>query len=277
MAAAITLLVISISVPRGVAQGVEFPTLYDDFHGAQIDPSQWAPVGSPGAFATGYEMSIGQDVSVGRLTMAVQAYGNVGSPAPPPDDPQGVMTLRMPNARAAAVIGIQATARIEDVNTTGCAAAQPGRSRARLQAWLFRDGPTPPNPFDFTRVVAANNQIFSFANDPPGTLRVRFVAFRCLDPNCDTDTTLGSGAFQDITIGQDTTLSIELDAANNRIIFTKDDEMPQFVTPVSTMQINTDLGPLHNKRLQVQHFLETCPERAQGFIAASFENFRTKP
>lgn len=81
--AAITMLATLIRVPEGVAQAVPFPTLYDDFRGAQIDPARWAPI------ARGYEMSINQEE--GQLGMTLQAYGNVGSPAPPPDDPQGLI------------------------------------------------------------------------------------------------------------------------------------------------------------------------------------------
>ncbi len=267
--AAITMLATLISVPEGVARAVPFPTLYDDFRGAQIDPARWAPV-----FARGYEMSIGQEE--GQLNLALRATGNVGSPAPPPDDPQGFINMNMTNAAAAAAIGIQVTARIEDVKTTGCPPTEPSRSFVGLQAFFFRDGPNPPNPFDFTGVVIARNQVVAFAGLPPGTLRVRFSTGRCLDFNCDTEVDLGFGGFRDVTVEQDATLGIELDAANNRIIFTKDDET-QFVNNVSAHQINTNLGPLHVKRLRARHFLETCPTRPQGFIEASFQNFRIKP
>ena len=275
---AITTLAISLSVPRGmavprgvspaptrtpIAQAVPFPTLYDDFHGAQIDPDRWAPVR-----AAGYEMSIGQDVSVGRLSMALKAYG-IGP------SPQGFINLGMTNPAVATAIGIQVTTRIDDVNTTGCASTELGQSRAGLNAPFFRDGPNPANPFDQTGVVVAVSGLRVFADQV--TIQSRFFAVRCLDFNCNGEFLLGGGTFQDVALGQDATLGIELDAANNQIIFTKDDEAPQFVTNVSSNQINTDLGPLHFKRVQAIHFLETCPTQSQGFIAASFENFRIKP
>lgn len=256
-------MVMLIGVPNDVAQAVTFPTLYDDFHGVQIDPARWAT-----SFNGGYERSLGLDPTVGRLTMSVQAYG-IGP------SPQGFINLGMTNAAAAAAVGVQATVRIDDVITTGCASTQPGQSRASLNAPLFRDGPTPANQFDRTGVVAAVSGLRVLADQD--IINARFFAVRCLDFNCFDEFFLGGGNFQDVALGQDATLGIELDAANNRIIFTKDAELPQVVTNVSTIQINTNLGPLNFKRVQVIHFLEVCPTRAQGFIAASFENFRIKP
>jgi hypothetical protein len=257
------------SAPKKVARAGPFPTLYDDFHGTQIDPDRWAR-----SVANGYEMSQGLDPTVGRLMMSVQAYGDVGAPGP--SFFQGRVHLFMTNAKAASTIGIQVTAKVEDVNVTGCGSAEPSASQARIHALFFRDGPTPPNPNDETGVVYAVNRITALADLPPGTLRVNFFAFRCLDANCDTDAGLGGGVFQNATLGQDVTLGMELDAANNRIIFTKDAET-QFINNVSANQINTNLGPLHRKGIRVVHRLEICPERAEGFIAASFENFRVKP
>ncbi len=254
------MLVILISVPKEVVEAVTFPTLYDDFHGAQIDPARWAPVR-----AGGYERSIGQDD--GRLEMALQAYG-IGP------SPQGFINLGMTNAAAATAIGIQVTVRIDGFKTTGCAATPPGQSRAGLNAPLFRDGPNPANPFDQTGVVVAVNGLRVLADQ--NTVGAVFFTVRCLDFNCDTEFFIGGGAFRGVTLEQDATLGIELDATNNRVIFTKDDET-QFVNNVSAHQINTNLGPLHFKRVQAIHFLAACPTRAQGFIAASFQNFRIKP
>ena len=276
LVAVIAVLVISISALGGVAQGVPFPTLYDDFHGAQIDPGLWRTSG-----ANGYELSRGLDPSVGRLLMSVQAYGPVALSGPLVFG-TGRNNLFMVNASAAAALGIQVTTRIENVNVTGCASADPGRALTGLGAELFRDGPNPPNPFDSTGVVEAFIHLVVFANQADQTVAgVRFGADRCLDFNCDTDTDLGGGSFLDVPVGQDATLGIELVPdpvpGNTKIIFTKDDEPPQVLTNVAMNQTNTNLGPLHDKWNRMRVHLETCPTRAQGFIAASYENYRTTP
>ena len=274
--ATVATVVILIGVPNDVAEAVTFPTLYDDFHGVQIDPARWAT-----SFNNGYEMSQGLDPTVGRLLMSVQAYGNV-APSGPLVFGAGRTNLSMVIPAAATVRGIQVTTRIEDVNVTGCNSLDPGRALAGLHATLFRDGPNPPNPNDFTGIVEAVIQLVVFAPQADQTVvGVRFFADRCLDFNCDNDVGLGGGAFLDIPVGQDATLSIELVPdpvvpANTRIIFTKDAET-QTITNVASTQINTNLGNLHIKRVRTRVHLETCPTRAQGFISASFGNFRTLP
>src|SRR5207302_643057 len=256
----------SLAAPKGMANVVTFPTLYDDFRSEQIDPNRAAT-----ARASGYEMGIRQDD--GRLKMALQNYGN---------GPLGFINLGMTTVAAAAATGIQVTARIERVHTTGCGSAQPGQSRAGLNAPLFRDGPDIANPNDSTGVVTAVNGLRVLANHT--AIEAVFFAIRCQDFDCNKEFFLGGGTFHDVgrrSDGDDeeerrATLGTELDAAHNRVIFTKDDEIG-VVDNASANQINTNLGPLQFKRLQVIHFLETCPTQVKGFISASFENFRTKP
>jgi hypothetical protein len=264
------------AVPKKVARAGPFPTLYDDFHGAQIDPGRWRTSG-----ANGYELSRGLDQTVGRLTMSMQAYGNVASSGPLLFG-AGRNNLFMVNASAAAALGIQVTTRIDDVDVTGCASTDPGRALTGLAAELFRDGPNPPNPNDYTGIVEAFIQLVVFANQADQTVAgVRFFADRCLNFNCDADVFLGGGSFLDVPVGQDATLGIELVPdpipANTKIIFTKDAEPAQVVPNVAQNQTNTNLGILHDKWSRLRVHLETCPTRAQGFIKASYENFRTTP
>lgn len=178
--------------------------------------------------------------------------------------------------RPASATAIQVTTRVDEVTTTGCGSSEPSRTQARIVGNFFRDGPTPSNPFDNTGVVLAVNQIVSRPEFPTGTLVANFFASKCLDFNCDTDVDIGFGGFITVAPKQDVTLGIELDAATNRLIFTKDAET-QVIPNVAAFQINTDLQALHFKAIDVRHRLETCPTRAMGFVDVSFTNFRIKP
>ncbi len=260
--------------PKGLAQAVTFPTLYDDFKTDRIDPNRW-----PMVFARGHEMFVAQG---GRLIIELRGYGLVGT-GPMPFEPAGRVFIGMPDAAAAAARGIQATINVKEFNVTGCGAVvDRSRVAARILAVLFRDGPNPnpSNPDDQTGIVEAVIQLQAFPFLPPNTLQVSFFADRCGDSICSDalDVDLGFGRFQNTTTGQDVTVGIELDASNNRIIFTKDNETLQTISYPPTFVVNTN--PTQTRLLKAMHMrhrLETCPTRAQGFMSASFAEFRTKP
>ncbi len=272
--AIVILSVIVAQAPKGLAQEVTFPTLYDDFLTDRIDPTRW-----PLVLARGHEMFVAQQ---GRLIIELQAYGLVGT-GPMPFFPSGRVGIAMAEAAAAAASGIQATINVKAFNVTGCGTVgDPSRVSARIFAVLFRDGPNPnpSNPDDQTGIVEAVIQLQAFPFLPPNTLRAQFGADRCGDSVCSDalDVDLGFGRFQDVTIGQAVTVGIELDALNNRIIFTKDNETLQTISYPPTFVVNTDPTQTRPfKAMVVRHRLETCPTRAQGFMSASFKEFRTKP
>ncbi len=272
--AIVILSVIIAQAPKGLAQAVTFPTLFDDFKTFQIDPTRW-----PKVFARGHEMFVAQG---GHLVIELQAYGLVGT-GPMPFEASGRVFMGMADAAAAAARGIQATINVKAFRVTGCGNVDdPSRVSARIYAILFRDGPNPnpSNPDDLTGIVEAILQLQAFPFLPPNTLRVQFSADRCGDSICSDalDVFLGGGRFQDATIGQYVTVGIELDALNNRIIFTKDNETLQTIPYPPTFVVNTDPTQTRlSKAVNVRHRLETCPTRAQGFMSASFFEFRTTP
>ncbi len=272
--AVVILSVIVAQAPKGLAQAVTFPTLFDNFSADRIDPTRWPLVN-----ARGHEMSVSQ--GNGRLFIELQAYGPVGTD--PTFQPRGRVFIGMPDAAAAAARGIQATINVKAFTVTGCGAVDdPSRVAARIIAVLFRDGanPNPSNPDDQTGVVEAVIQLQAFPFLPPNTLAVSFFADRCGDSICSDalDVDLGFGRFQNTTTRQDVTVGIELDALNNRIIFTKDNETLQTISYPPTFVVNTDPTQTRlNKAMNVRHRLETCPTRAQGFMSALFAEFRTKP
>jgi hypothetical protein len=272
--AVVILSVIVAQAPKGLAQAVTFPTLFDNFSAERIDPARW-----PIVVARGHEMSVSQED--GRLLIELQANGLVGT-GPMPPEPSGRVAIAMAETAAAAARRIQATINVQEFNVTGCGSVDQSRVAARIIAILFRDGanPNPSNPDDQTGVVEAVIQLQAFPFLPPNTLRVSFFADRCGDSICSDalDVDLGSGRFQDVTTGRDVTVGIELDALNNRIIFTKDNETLQTVSYPPTFVVNTDPTQTRPfKAIVVRHRLETCPTRAQGFMSAQFAQFRTKP
>ncbi len=178
--------------------------------------------------------------------------------------------------RPASATGIQVTTRLEDVKTTGCGSSEPSRTQVRLSGNFFRDGPPPANPRDNTNIVFAVSQIVSVPGLPADTLLANFFADRCLDFDCNDSVNLGFASFVNVAPKEDVTLGIELDAANNRFIFTKDSET-HVLSNIAADRVNTILQDLDSKGIMVRHRLETCLTRAVGFVAASFSNFRIKP
>lgn len=264
MVAAVVIMVIA----QAPVQAVPFAYLYDDFNDNRIDPDRWQIIRP-----SGYEMTV-EEVR-GRLKLELREYGEVRTG---PSTIPGNIWVVMANDAAAAAVGIQTTVRIEDREVTGCGDAGRGRVRARMFADLFRAGSNPGNIYDYTNVVEALFQITARSEDPKSVLKVSWVAERYIDPAGDVTDWSMEGSFPDVALGQDVTLGIELDRANHRIIFTKDNEDLQAAEYPEWWEVNFD--PPQNalgKAIVVAQRLDTCPVRTTGWIRATFDEVRIIP
>jgi hypothetical protein len=265
--------------PRGAAQAITFPTLYDNFDSALIDPGRWEP---PRVTAS-YETLIHQvpaPTMHRRLLIRTQGYGDVGTSGAI-SGPRARVFLPMKHGIDATKTGIQATLDVHSYTITGCGSLDPSRVAARLYAVFFRDGanPNPSNTNDFTGIVETIIQLQAF----PGmqdTLTVSFFADRCGDAGCSDAllTDLGFGRFQNVSVGQDVTLGIEWDRLSHRFIFTKNNETLQTLNYPPTYAPNTDPTQTNlPKAMLVRARLETCPTRTTASMTVTYDNFRVMP
>ncbi len=244
---------------------------YDNFRKKPLDPEKWVPNGV--AFGI---LDVRREVSGKRARLKLRAYAatttNIGRQ-------RRSNVLQFPDAIGALITRIRVKVEVKTAKQIACAAnPNPGNGRLlvpRVTGQWFNDGTcvTPPciqgnGNIDFLGDMFASIAVRQNSDMPDGAQISRIVAqlFHCNDPADRDCSVLGDTLLFDTTtlgtikvsggIIKKVTLDIELDAANNRFIFRRDDR-PPLVFPYPAA-LNVGPASFFGKEIFVQGRVQNC-------------------
>ncbi len=248
---------------RGQVDVVPTFSLYDDFTVGAIDPTRWSGAnGGRGGLET-VILATGGALLVGNST-----YGGIGTDA---GRPIGRTRIQLTNTGAPGNLrALGASVTMLAAASQDCATnPDTGRARMQVRGMFFNDGAS-TGPGDATGDVGAGVQVVRDAN---GSDFIEWFVFRCEDPTCDIDSSVGDGTFTtNWTLGVPNFLFVLWDPANDQFVFGADAEL------VASPYVLADAGaPIENfppNILGTRHSAENCavgpPRVSTGF--ANFDN-----
>ncbi len=204
--------------------------LYDDFSAGSIDPTKWT------------DREIVREVSAGKLVSAVTAF----------DAPQA---NRLHFSNQNGIAGIKADVTITAVSNSG---ALP---RARLVGDFYNSTSSPPG--NQTGEVQGYIDIRHTGTN----LEAQWHVLRCTDSLCNNGTTLGSGTFGVVNLGETHTLSVVWDGS--AFTFGMDGATQAF-DPKPLAPVVQAVSP--NPWMEIGTKIDNATAGTGGSIRATFDN-----
>jgi hypothetical protein len=217
--------------------------LYDDFTGADLDPTKWRGQNR------GQHLESVKRIQNGRLLLGNFTYGESSSDSGRSTGRTGVQVADSSN-----IIGLAARLTVLAASSEDCAANDSGaRASAQLGAAFFNVGLS-TGPDDRTGDVLSRIQL----NERDGIEKVIDIRLeQCTDPDCDTFVILASRELVTTwDLGETHLLVMQWDPDADQVLFRADAEFDSlsYVVPDSDPASSNGIG----KRLRVRNHAENC-------------------